>query len=111
MTMVGKAKYSGLCETCDYDATCTLRRCTQLKIVQCEEFSIQSSAPKPVTRSEAAAIADVTEATVLGICANCLNVLSCGFPSARKGVVQCEEYVLDEAGIIQPLKESSRSAA
>lgn len=34
-------KHYGLCETCEHDSTCTLRRSTRLKIVQCEEFSLR----------------------------------------------------------------------
>jgi hypothetical protein len=44
-------KYRGLCETCEHDATCMLRRSSQLRIVQCEEFSIRPVEKKaqPVT--------------------------------------------------------------
>ena len=45
------------------------------------------------------------EAARLGLCANCLNVVTCGFPNARHGVVQCEEYILDEAGVVSPVKK------
>ncbi len=111
IAMIKTAKYSGLCETCDYDATCTLRRSTQLKIVQCEEFSVQSSIPKPATQ-DVALVSDLAEASILGLCSNCLNVATCGFPDARRGVVECEEYILDEAGVVQPATpERSRSAA
>ncbi len=103
-------KYYGLCETCEHDATCMLRRSTQLKIIQCEEFSTQ-----PVIRKIIAAQnepVDPMEGASMGICVNCLNVATCGFPNARQGVVQCEEYTLDEAGVV-PAKqaECSESAA
>jgi len=109
--MTEKPKYSGLCETCDYDATCTLRRSTQLKIIQCEEFSVQSSSAKPIARQQALD-SDLNEAQAPGLCSNCLHVLTCGFPNARRGVVTCEEYLLDEAGVItSATDEHSRSAA
>ena len=34
-------KYYGLCESCEHDETCTLRRSSRLKIVQCEDFSMR----------------------------------------------------------------------
>ena len=104
------ARYSGLCETCDHDSTCMLRRSTLLKIIECEEFSIQSSVPPPAVREATASYP--TEAGALGLCANCLNVVTCGFPSARRGVLQCEEYILDEAGVIPAIEiDYSKSAA
>ena len=105
-------KYFGLCETCEHDATCMLRRSAQLKIIQCEEFSIQPTAAKTCAPPDETRISDALEDARLGLCANCLNVTDCGFPNARQGVVQCEEYLLDEAGVIPPIKpERSRSAA
>ena len=104
------ARYSGLCETCDHDSTCMLRRSTLLKIIECEEFSIQPSVQVPVVREATAS--DPTDAGALGLCANCLNVVTCGFPSARRGVLQCEEYILDEAGVIPAIEiDYSKSAA
>ena len=105
-------KYTGLCETCDHDATCTLRRSTQLEIIQCEEFSTQPIVNKIVPSADTASFSDPKEVARLGICANCLNVITCGFPKARQGVLQCEEYVLDEAGVVPPAETKySRSAA
>lgn len=106
-------KYTGLCETCDHDATCTLRRSSQLAIIQCEEFSVsQPMVSRTASVQNPAPLPDQMEADRLGLCANCLDVITCGFPNARQGVLQCEEYILDEAGVIPPLAaERSRSAA
>jgi hypothetical protein len=105
-------KYSGLCETCDHDATCTLRRSTQLEIIQCEEFSTHPVMNKMVPKGENTVLPDPLDAARLGLCVNCLNVITCGFPEARHGVLQCEEYILDEAGVIPPVQaEYSKSAA
>ena len=104
------ARYSGLCETCDHDSTCMLRRSTLLKIIECEEFTIQSSAPVQAARETTAS--DPTETASLGLCANCLNVVTCGFPNARRSVLQCEEYILDQAGVIPAIEiDYSKSAA
>ena len=110
--MADMPKYSGLCETCDHDATCTLRRSSQLEIIQCEEFSIQPLARKPAPEKEEALLPDPAEVARMGLCANCLHVVTCGFPNARLGVLQCEEYLLDEAGLIPPVQSKyKRSAA
>jgi hypothetical protein len=105
-------KYSGLCETCDHDSTCMLRRSTRLEIIQCEEFSNQPVLDKAATVHAVTMTADPKVAAMMGLCANCLNVVSCGFPAARHGVMECEEYVLDEAGTVPAIQtESSESAA
>jgi len=110
--MADMLKYSGLCETCDYDATCMLRRSPQLEIIQCEEFSTQPVPNKTVLLREETMLPDPMEVARMGLCVNCLNVVTCGFPNARHGVLQCEEYILDEAGVIPSVQaEYSRSAA
>lgn len=56
---VAMSKYLGLCETCDHDAVCTLKRSPKLEIIQCEEYSTQpvmcrqQSAPKEMSSSAA----------------------------------------------------------
>jgi hypothetical protein len=105
-------KYYGLCENCEHDATCMLRRSSQLKIIQCEEFSVQSADRKKEAANDESMVLDPQEASRIGLCANCLNVVTCGFPFARRGVLHCEEYILDEAGVIPPIQsECSKSAA
>ena len=102
-------KYSGLCETCDHDSTCMLRRSTRLEIYECEEFSNQPVADKAAAVHTMTMTADPKVAAMMGLCANCLNVVSCGFPAARHGVLQCEEYILDEAGVIPTIQTDERS--
>ena len=106
-------KYYGLCESCEHDETCTLRRSAQLEIIQCEEFSTQPALARPVPEWNSQTVIDQSEIDRLGICANCLNLVTCGFPGARNRVQQCEEYVLDEAGVVLPVRSSkaSKSAA
>ena len=105
-------KYYGLCESCKRDGTCRLRRSTRLKIVQCEDFSFRSFEKRNLKGSGDSWLQDHARVAQLGICSNCLNVHSCGFPNARRGVLHCEEYTLDEAGEIPSVQSShSRSAA
>ncbi len=51
-------KYHGLCETCDHDATCTLKRSPRLEIIHCEQFTtqpvIQKQTPVPDKESPSA---------------------------------------------------------
>jgi hypothetical protein len=39
--MAARSKYTGLCETCEQDATCTLKRSSQLEIIYCEQYFTQ----------------------------------------------------------------------
>ena len=36
--LANAVKYSGLCETCDHDQACVLKRIPQLEIIECEQF-------------------------------------------------------------------------
>lgn len=104
-------KYSGLCETCDHDATCTLRRSSQLKIIMCEEFVTQIELGQPV-HFDVTRTPELAGADSLGLCANCRNKATCALPDACHGVLSCEEYALDEAGPVHPAQlNCSRSAA
>ena len=110
--MADMPKYTGLCETCEHDATCMLRRSPELAIIQCEEFSIMPVPGKAFSNRDETLLSNSAGSAGLGLCANCINVITCGFPKARKGVLQCEEYLLDEAGVIPAQQaEYSESAA
>ncbi len=110
--MAEPPKYTGLCETCEHDATCTLRRISRLEIIHCEEFSTQPVISIPAPAGKMTMLSDPIEAVHMGLCANCLNVVTCGFPNARSSVLQCEEYMLDEAGLVPPVQPKySKSAA
>ncbi|MBN2318817.1 MAG: hypothetical protein JXR49_07060 [Acidobacteria bacterium] len=84
----------------------------QMEIVQCKEFTVRSVEKAARQESVHSGFRDPADALRLGICSNCLNVHTCGFPDARRGVLHCEEYVLDEAGGMSPVQTGySRSAA
>jgi hypothetical protein len=110
--MTNAIKYTGLCETCDHDPTCMLRRMPHLEVIQCEEFSIQPAPNNTVSAPAESSFMDPAESSRMGLCSNCLNVLTCGFSQTLRGVQHCEEYALDEAGVIPPLQpQRSESAA
>jgi hypothetical protein len=110
--MADMPKYTGLCETCSHDAACMLRRSPELAIIQCEEFSVSHVSGRAISSQDENLLSNSVESAGLGLCANCINVITCGFPKARRGVLQCEEHLLDEAGVIPPQQaEYSESAA
>jgi hypothetical protein len=51
-TMADKPKHSGLCETCERDAICTLRRSTRLEIILCEEHILDEAGLAPQAQFE-----------------------------------------------------------
>jgi hypothetical protein len=84
----------------------------QLEVIQCEEFSTQSPVSQTFSAPAESSFVDPAESARMGLCSNCLNVITCGFSQALRGVQQCEEYILDEAGVIPPIQaQRSESAA
>jgi hypothetical protein len=53
--MANAVKYSGLCETCDNDQACMLKRIPQFEIIECEQFCTH-----PVVNNVSAVAADTT---------------------------------------------------
>jgi hypothetical protein len=89
-----------------------LRRSPELAIIQCEEFSIRLVCGKALSPLDEMLLPNLSGFAGLGLCGNCINAITCGFPEARKGVLQCEEYRLDDAGATPPRQvEYSESAA
>jgi hypothetical protein len=110
--MTDMPKYYGLCETCEHDATCTLRRDPQLNIIECEEFSIQPVHTSKTPVWNLTPYEDPVETAGMGLCANCQYMNTCGFTTARQKVLQCEEYTLDTTNSVPlVLGERSKSAA
>jgi hypothetical protein len=72
--MVDVSKYRGLCETCDYDSTCTLKRSPKLEIIQCEEYATQpimgkrTSVQKELTSSAASDTGGIASCEQGGLC-------------------------------------------
>ena len=105
-------KYCGLCENCEYDATCALRRDPLLKIIECEEFSVQPTPDATISARDLTPHDEATETAKMGLCANCQHSNTCAFPNARKNILQCEEYMLAESwNKLLKQTERSRSAA
>ena len=69
------SKYRGLCETCDYDSTCALKRSPKLEIIQCEEYSTQpimskrTSVQNDLTSSAASDAGGMASCEQGGLCA------------------------------------------
>ncbi len=109
--MTNMPKYYGLCETCEHDATCSLRRDPQLNIIECEEFSIQPVHSATLLKRDVTPYSDPSETSGMGLCSNCLYMDTCGFPNALQNVLQCEEYELDRSNSVPLMPAERRESA
>jgi hypothetical protein len=66
--MAARSKYTGLCETCEQDATCTLKRSSQLEIIYCEQFFTQPLMEKKTTGEEEASQSADPQRQDIGSC-------------------------------------------
>jgi hypothetical protein len=88
--MSGNAKHGGLCTNCANDPTCTFPRSVDLPVLQCEEFTVGELSAAVGSRPSAGR--EKVPDGRMGLCCNCDENDACTFPSARQGVVHCEEY-------------------
>jgi hypothetical protein len=89
----------GLCMTCDHAGGCVYLARTEGPIWSCEEFDDSGQAhPGPSMTAAPRSSRPGTELArtegreLFGLCRNCENRSSCALPSAREGVLFCEEY-------------------
>jgi hypothetical protein len=68
--MAAMTKYHGLCETCDRDAACTLKRSSRLEIIHCEQYSTQPLIRKQDSARLEIAPSEVTRNHGLETCAD-----------------------------------------
>jgi hypothetical protein len=64
--MANTVKYSGICETCDHDQACMLKRIPQLEIIECEHFCTHPVVNTISATPAEAAKEDPTEAGRVG---------------------------------------------
>jgi len=67
--MAASIRYRGLCETCDRDATCTLKRSSRLEIIHCEQYSTQ-----PVVKNKNPVPAAVSSAETADHCKPAIGI-------------------------------------
>ncbi len=78
-----------------------------MAVIQCEEFEATGLMATKSSTGEPATLPAAAEYAPHGLCANCANRLSCALPNARNGVLECEEYALEEAPAI-PIPKTRR---
>ena len=86
--------YRDLCSTCNHAEVCGWRSTPQRPIFFCEEFDTstpcpppESARPIPGPTPEKQALTERT-----GLCMNCDNAATCGFPKVEGGIWHCTEY-------------------
>ncbi len=89
----------GLCSTCNNSATCALRLRRGFDALYCEMFDDYVPPMTEVIDEvklgslQTGAGSEKTVSTPLkGLCVNCKNRETCGYPKAEGGVWHCEEY-------------------
>ncbi len=88
--MSGGSEHGGLCTTCENDATCTFPRTPGRPVLQCEELTVGE--PSAAVGLRPSADRKEPPDRPIGLCGNCDDVGTCTFPSARQGVLHCEEH-------------------
>ena len=89
-------RHLGLCMTCKNASGCMFKQYPNKPVLYCEEFEIDS--PPSVETAEQATPttysfdAEKESLKSMGLCCNCENLETCGFPKPEGGVWHCEEY-------------------
>ena len=89
-------RHLGLCMTCNNVPDCIFKQLPGKPVLYCEEFEIDS-APSVETAEQATPVtysfdAEKESLKSMGLCCNCENLKTCGFPKPEGGVWHCEEY-------------------
>lgn len=94
-----QAGYICLCSSCVHKTTCTFPNDRHPPAFFCEEFEID---PGPILKkagietSAKTALADIerdVSDSFIGLCGNCANRKTCGYPKPEGGIWHCEEYL------------------
>lgn len=87
-----------LCSSCKNGAGCSFQKDRPKPVVYCEEFEIEagpfakiSEKIKPLSPPSAEGN-DKKTGPYNGLCTNCDNRKTCGFPKPESGIWHCEEY-------------------
>ena len=91
----------GLCRTCNYIYSCTLRKRFQHPVWQCEEFDdsdlhkeelMDNRKIQNVRINESVNSREELQNHSLGLCSDCKNRKFCTYPVPASGISCCEEY-------------------
>ena len=97
--MVENNKYREICSICKNVPGCTFTKNPQKPVLNCEEFEVDTCSSVKTTRkdkSPATASVDPEDEVTgkfTGLCSNCDNRRTCGFPMPEGGIWHCEEYL------------------
>lgn len=83
---------AGLCGTCNYVDTCTLRARQASPVLYCEEFDVRGPVIELPVRAPAATLDEPFGPRAAGLCVNCAHRATCTLPRPEGGVWHCEEY-------------------
>ena len=89
---------SGICTGCRHAQGCTYPRHPGQPVLQCEEFEevareMEEPIEAPRTMREATPAEAAAPGTLMGLCRNCENRLTCTYPKPAGGVWHCDEYL------------------
>lgn len=81
-----------LCFNCKNAPDCTYQKDPNKPLLYCEEFEIEELPDRkiPQTPADLGQEKDVLE--FKGLCSDCDNRKTCGFPKPEGGIWHCEEY-------------------
>jgi len=86
----------GLCMTCNNASDCMFKQLPNQPVLYCEEFEIDSApsveTDEQITPAPFSFDAEKESLKSMGLCCNCENRETCGFPKPEGGVWHCEEY-------------------
>jgi hypothetical protein len=84
-----------LCSNCKNAPTCTFPKDPDRPSLYCEEFEIEELPHKKITEMPPIASHFTKEKDTSGfkgLCSDCENRKTCGFPKLEGGIWHCEEY-------------------
>ena len=88
-----KQDQTGLCSTCNQQATCCYMKRASRPILECEEFDAYApERSRPVMPDRAAAVVAADADSFKGLCVNCDFRRDCANAGCEGGVWHCEEY-------------------
>jgi hypothetical protein len=93
--MVEDIRRISLCSNCKNAPSCTFPKDTDRPSLYCEEFEIEELPQKKITWTPPVKSHFTREKDTdgfKGLCGDCENRRTCGFPKLDGGVWHCEEY-------------------
>jgi hypothetical protein len=89
--------FTGLCASCCHTEYCTFPRSPERPVIQCDEFSANSSYTKEPVRKNRLLLkfkpfVSTHNMEAGGLCRSCVEFPNCRFPKTSAGSIFCDEY-------------------